>query len=133
MPILDVSEQNNSLDNDYGSTKGPNAPANHELVMYDGDPRDGGVELNDTDCPGYERVTVANDSGWPAAVDGRKTRTITMPVPTDAWDQTATHWGLENTTTNGVGDFGRFADPIVVTGAGTISPAAVIIQYGNLD
>jgi len=89
--IKDVAAQNASLDNDYGTTRGPNAAASHSLALFDGDPMDVGVEITG---PGYARVTVPA-SDWLASADGAKTLTAPKQFPdaTDAWPS-VTHWGL---------------------------------------
>lgn len=100
MPIRDTAAMNRSLDNDYGTTAGPNSPASWQLALFDGDPMvpavdGGGVELDATDCPGYARVTVAQ-SAFLAASDGLKSTSapVQFPTATADWTTTATHWAL---------------------------------------
>lgn len=130
MPILDISEQNRSLDNDYGATHGTNAPTSHELVLFAGDPAVDGVELDGTSCPGYSAVAVANDAGWPAASEGRKSRLVDFPAPTGEWELTATHWGLRNPDTSGLADVNALAEPVIVPEAGGTLSIVVEVHHG---
>lgn len=142
MPIRDVAAQNASLDNDYGATHGPNAPAVHYLALFSGDPmvdvaEGGGVEIASTTdvddgaggtttvANGYARVAVANDATWAAADGGRK-ETVDPVQFADAlaeWPATVTHFALLDA--GGVmWDCAPLADPVDVTGAGP-GPAVV--------
>lgn len=132
MPIRDVAAMSASLDNDYGPTRGPNAPDSHEVALFFGDPLvavgdDGGVELDATDCPGYARVTVDSDD-WPAADEGVKSLSVTFPAPTDEWLTSATHWGLYGSDGNWW-DVGEMAEPLEVTSAGDGPLVVLEIRY----
>lgn len=134
MPIRDVAAMNKSLDNDYGSSAGSNAPASHEVALFFGDPLvdvsdGGGVELDATDCPGYARVTVAQGV-WAAASDGEKTVTVTFPDPTGEWATAATHWGLYGADGNWW-DCGELVEPLEVTGAGDGPQLVVTVFYDD--
>ena len=63
MPIRDQSAQERSLDNDYGATRGPNAPASFQVAFFSDD---GDTEITGG---GYARATLDNDD-WNAAADG---------------------------------------------------------------
>src|SRR5690349_21683106 len=97
--IRDTAAQNKSLDNDYGATKGANAPASHALALFAGDPNLDGTELTATG--GYARATVANNgTNWPAAADGVKVAAAqAFPTSTGPWSDVATHWALFDGTT----------------------------------
>lgn len=134
MPIRDVAAMNASLNNDYGVSTGPNAPASHECALFNGDPLideadGGGVELNSTDCPGYARVLLSQ-AGWPAAVDGVKSRLVTFPDATGEWSVGATHWALI-ATGEVFWDCGEIPDPLEVTGAGDGPQVEVTVFYDN--
>lgn len=125
--IRDTAAQNKSLDNDYGATHGPNAPASHSLALFAGDPNLTGTEL--TSAGGYARVTVTNNgTNWPAAANGVKVCAVqTFPVSTAAWSDVATHWALFDGTT--CWDTGTLDEEIDVSAAGVTATAAPKIFY----
>jgi hypothetical protein len=135
MPIRDTAAMNASLDNDYGATHGPNAPASHDLALFDGDPMviddetglPVGVELTGVDSPGYARVTIAA-ADWEPAADGAKALTapVQMPDATDAWTE-ATHWGLFDGST--LWDCGPLTEALEVTEAGTGPLVSPVVFY----
>jgi hypothetical protein len=127
-----------SLDNDYGTTRGPNAPSSHKLALFVGDPMvpltdGGGVECDSVNHPGYGRVTVS-PGDWLAAVDGRKDLAAPkqLPATTGEWDPEPTHWGLfdgdDNTT---LWDCGPLTEPLQVTGAGSGPLVSVRVYYDD--
>lgn len=77
--------------------------ATWELAAFDGDPKVEGVELTDTDSPGYDRVTIA-PADWAPAADGQKVPTAPaqFPAPTDAWLEPS-HWALFRTSDGAMG------------------------------
>jgi hypothetical protein len=95
VPLVSIAAQNASLDGDYGTTRGPHAADSHELALYDDDPVLGGVELADSDCPGYARVPVAPED-WAAAVGGAKGTTLPVQFQdaTGDWARQARFWAL---------------------------------------
>lgn len=110
---MDIAAMNVLLDAAYGTTRAAGCPASHELALYFGDPRDGGVEITGG---GYARVTVLA-ADWLAAADGAKsTNWLTMAAVTGEWSSEATHWGLLDGVT--LYDSGPLATPLVVTTAG---------------
>lgn len=116
--LIDVAARNASLDNDYGTTRGPNAAASHQVALYDED----GVELSSA---GYARVTLPAAS-WPAAVDGQKSATVVFPAPTGEW-LPAVSWRL---IAGGVTwDGGDFYDPLYVTAASGTGPSVTVTVY----
>ncbi|WP_067428547.1 phage tail fiber protein [Nocardioides jensenii] len=125
MPIRDVAAMNASLDNDYGTTRGPNAPAEHELALFSGDPMDGGVEVSGG---GYSRVTVT-EADWAAAADGEKSllETVEFPPTTDEWEDDVTHFALI-AAGEVMWDCAPLADDLVITGPGT-GPAITITLF----
>jgi hypothetical protein len=132
MGPLDTAAQDASLDNDYGATKGANAPSSHELALFTDDPRLGGVELDATG--GYVRVVVTNDgTNWPAASGGMKVGAFqTFPDSTAAWSDTAKWWVLfdhaDGTTR---WDAGPLDDEIDVNAAGAGPVTRPSIYYNG--
>ena len=125
MPIRDIAAMNASLDNDYGATHGPNAPASHELALFDGDPMTDGVELT-----GYGRATVANDATWAAAADGQKQTVAPVQMPDVAGEQDeATYWGLFDGTT--MWDCAPLTESVQVTEAGPGPLVSPVIFYSD--
>jgi hypothetical protein len=125
MPIKDEAAMNASLDNDYGATKGPNAPASHQLALFVGDPQvdlidGGGYEIDSTNCPGYARTTVSNNATWAPSEFGMKQTVdgIELPAPTDEWIDEPTHWALI-ASGEVIWDTGPFTEPMQITGAST--------------
>ena len=134
MPIRDVAAMNRSLDNDYGTTRGPNAAASHQLALFDGDPMldpidGGGTELSAVDNPGYARVTI-NPADWAAAVNGMKELTAPkeFPDPTAQWLSSATHWALIETGEI-FWDVGPLTDALEISGASTTGPLVNIAVF----
>lgn len=129
MPIRDQAAMNRSLDNDYGSTRGPNAPAAFEVALFFGDPTLGGVELAGN---GYAPGSLDNGTGWLAAADGVKRTVTPVPFPdaTAAWS-TATHWALRDPITGLWWEYARLVEPLEVTTAGPGPTVALAIFYDN--
>lgn len=129
MPIRDQAAMNRSLDNDYGSTRGPNAPAAFEVALFDGDPTQGGVELAGS---GYARGALNNATGWLAAVDGLKATVapVAFPASTAAWN-TARYWALFDTVTATWWEYARLVEPLEVTTAAPGPTVALAIFYDN--
>lgn len=115
MPIRDVAAMNASLDNDYGTTRGPNAAAEHALALFVGDPLVDGVEVTGG---GYARVTVAA-ADWSPAADGEKSTTepVAFPATTGEWPDSVTHFALI-AAGEVMWDAAPLAEELVVTGAG---------------
>lgn len=143
MPIRDVAAQNKSLDNDYGATKGPNAPATHQVALFIGDPMTDGVEVADeTEVDdgmggtifvpnGYARVSLTNGAAWSAAADGLKSTAAPVEFPTALaeYPDTVTHWALydaaDSTT---MWDCAPLTEPLDVTSAGD-GPAVILSVF----
>lgn len=127
MALVSTVAQNASLDNDYGTTRGPNALASHDLALYDGDPREEGVEISGN---GYARVTIAA-ADWAAAADGYKSLSaaVTFPAPTDEWPLTVRYWALIGA--GSIWDSGPFAEEIDVTAAAPAGPEVSISIFYN--
>ena len=125
MPIRDTAARNASLDNDYGTTRGPNAAASHALALFNGDPLVDGVELSGG---GYARVTVLA-ADWAAASDGMKSPTNpqTFPATTAAWPNPATHWALYAGSV--MWDCGPLTEPLEVTGPGPGPTVGITVFY----
>lgn len=80
-----------SLDAQYGDDASSVMPASFTIRLYDGDPRDTGVELDSgTDSPGYAALSgvTNNSTNFPAAdVDGTKTTPqFTVCTASGTWD-----------------------------------------------
>lgn len=128
MPLASVTAQNASLDNDYGVTRGPNAPDSHELALFLGHPLLGGVELSGN---GYARATVL-PGDWVAAADGAKSATVTFADPTGEWqavDYYALYDAADGTT---LWEVVSLAEPLEVTGAGTGPTVTFTVFYPAL-
>lgn len=132
MPIRDLAARNASLNNDYGATRGPNAPDAHSLALFSGDPMidagdGGGVEISGG---GYARVTI-DQSEWLPAADGLKTLAApkTFPATTGEWPDTVTHWALYDGST--MWDCGPLAEEVDVTGAGAGPVVNVTVFYDD--
>ena len=139
MPIRDQAAMERSLDNDYGSTRGPNAPDSFEVMLLDSF----GVEIDDvsldedgiTEIPnGYARATHDNDDWLPAAEGVKVSGTVTFPAPTAEWE-TAVYRALIDPLTNQRWDYAPLADPLDVSGAGSGTPTLVMTVFydDNLD
>lgn len=130
MPMRDEAARNASLDNDYGPTAGPNAPAGgHDLALFVGDPMTIGVEVSG---PGYARVNVPPGK-WLPAFGGMK-RTdgpVLFPAAMDEWDGIVTHLGLFWAGTEVLGDTVPLAEPVAITGAGPGPEVNVSIYYND--
>lgn len=130
--IRDTAAQNKSLDNDYGATKGANAPASHTFHLFAGDPRipeadGGGVELT----TGYTPPTITNNgTSWPAAANGEKVGASVSVTSTAALADTATHWALKGS--DGLWwDTGELDSEWVIDAAGVTKIGRPIIFYGD--
>jgi hypothetical protein len=123
VPVYDVAERNAFLDNQFGPNHGASAPSSHDVALFNGDPANGGTEISGN---GYARVTVPNDSTWPVAADGQKTRPVTFPAPTAAWGE-VTHWGLYNGTV--LGFYDALDSPGEVTAASSQGPTVQVAIY----
>lgn len=122
MPLGDVAEKNAALDSLFGASHSSAMASSHAAALYTDNPYDGGVEITG---PGYARVTVSNNSGWPAAADAKKTRTVTFPAPTAAWT-VASCWVLFNSTA--ITAWERLDGTLDINGAGS-GPAVDVTVY----
>lgn len=137
MPVRSTTAMNKSLDNDYGASKGANAPASHQLALFSSDPMlvddPATVELTSAACPGYARVTINNGAAWAAAANGQKALaagSVAFPATTGEWASAATHWGLYGSD-GSWWDCAPLNDPLVVTGAGSGPLVAPVIFYAD--
>lgn len=131
MPIRDQAAQERSLDNDYGPTRGPNAPDAHEVALFMGDPDLGGLEVAGG---GYARAALDSDD-WLLAADGAKVSpTVTFPDTTDEWPGTVTHAALYDPVEGLWWDSVPLEEPLDVTGPGDSPQVVLSIFYDtNLD
>jgi hypothetical protein len=132
MPIRDQGAMERSLDNDYGPTRGPNAPDSFEVMLLDAT----GEEIPGTTegvANGYARPTHPNDA-WLAATGGAKvSEVVTFAAPTGAWE-TAYYWALRDPLTGLVWDYSPLTEPLDVTGPGTPVTLVMTVFYeDNLD
>jgi hypothetical protein len=84
-----------SLSNDYGTTRGANAPDNWLAHIYDGNPSVDGVELDDASCPGYVAIEIPNDD-FAATDDNQMEVTVSVPDAEGAWTKTGRFVVLED-------------------------------------
>lgn len=117
MPLYSTAAQNNALDAMWGASHATTMPASFEVALISGDPRQ--VTPTEMDYPGYARVAATNDASfWNDAADGVKTSVLTaFPDSTAAGTVTADFWGIY--VAGALYDFGRLAEDIFVSGAGT--------------
>lgn len=131
--LISTGAQNASLDNDYGATKGPNAAANLEVALYDGDPSIDGAELTSTG--GYVATSFANDgTTWPtAATAGSKTTAVlSLFTSTAALSDTASWFVLRDPLTGDLWDAGALTEEVNVTGAGVAVSVQLTVYYENI-
>lgn len=129
MPILDQAAQEASLDNDYGATHGPHAPAAFEVALFDADPSFGGVELAGN---GYAPGVIGNDADFDPAADWvkRSAAPVSFPDATGPW-ATARYWALRDPLTGLVWDYAPLVETLDVTAAGPGPTVALAIFYTN--
>lgn len=130
MTLLDPAAQSASLDNDYGATKGPNAPASLQVALFTDDPLLGGVEL--AAVGGYARAVVPNDgTTWPAAASAgsKSSAVISFGTSTDAWSDTASWFVLFDAATGTRWDDGELADEVAVLTSGTEVTTSLTVYY----
>lgn len=147
MPIRDQAAMERSLDNDYGTTRGSNAPASFEVALFMGDPLTGGVEVTATSdvddgaggvvavANGYARATLSNDL-WSPAGEGVKTTTapVVFPDTLAEYPDTVTHWGLYDPVTAQWWDCAPITEDLDVTGAAPGPALFLSVFYAdNLD
>lgn len=100
---LDPAAQDDFLDNNFGATRGPNAPASFLVHLSAGDPsipadQGGGVEFDTGN--GYAAVGLDNDASWPGSANGvTAAASVSFGPSTDAWTAggvaaLASHWFL---------------------------------------
>jgi hypothetical protein len=144
VPIRDQAAQERSLDNDYGSTRGPSAPDSFEVALFFGDPRFGGVEVPTTTevddgaggvevvSTGYARAALSND-GWLAAEGGVKhtASPVAFPATAAEWPGTVTHWGLYDPVGGAWWDCAPLAEPLDITSAGAPPAVSLAVFYDN--
>lgn len=124
MPILDDAAANASLANDFGPTRGANAPDSHEVELWDGDPTiDGSAELSGN---GYAPATVL-PAAWSTPAGRAISALATFGTPSGPWDE-STHYVLRGDDGN-LWDFGAWAESLQVTEAGDPPTAAVEVFY----
>lgn len=128
MPIRDVEAMDASLDNDFGTTRGPHAAATHEMALFYGDPITDGVEITGG---GYARATVLA-ADWADSLDGFKTTIapVAFPATTTAWPLSPTHFALIAPGAV-MWDCAPLNAPLDVTGAGAGPQVQPYIFYDD--
>jgi hypothetical protein len=115
---LVVSEAESILRSIFGDDRAAHRPAQYQILLLSGDPRDGASEL--PNGGGYARVTVNNDDVFWNNLSGGAL--VSDPITFNAtgpWLAEATHWAAAAPSAPSVLLFsGRLADSIEVTGAG---------------
>lgn len=102
-----------SLDMSYGDDRGTLAPDFLEIALYSGDPAFDGVEVNDTDCPGYARITVPNDNTtWNPAANGEKSSVILTFPATAQWTVAPNYVQIYDDDTGQPWDSVELAEPM---------------------
>lgn len=114
---MDVEVMNQILGFCFGPDRHPDAPAELEVALFFGNPKDGGAEL---DADGsYSRVTLDQDTDWGTPSGGFIDAVVKqLPATTDAYSSTADYFALIDPVTGWMWHSARFAEPIDVTGAG---------------
>lgn len=129
MVMLSASARNASLLNDYGSTKGANAPTALRVCLFIGDPRLG-VELTGG---GYTPVVVDNDDTyWTSAPeDGVMSPESVEFVFTDTPDGIATHWAFRDDATDDLWDTGQRAEQVIIPEGGASATLVCTVNYAD--
>lgn len=130
MTLLDPAAQSASLDNDYGATKGPNAPASLQVALFTDDPLLGGTEL--AAVGGYARAVVPNDgTTWPAAASAgsKSSAVISFGTSSAAWSDTASWFVLFDAATGTRWDDGPLDVEVDVTESGTPVVMQATVYY----
>lgn len=126
MSLRDEGARVRSLANDLGPTRGANSPDAYKVALTVL-----GVEINNTDCPGYMRADLDADDF--ADSDLGMSATVTFADPTDEWTQEPDGWQLLDAadTTEGW-DNGEIPDgPLVITGAGDGPELVLTVFYAE--
>lgn len=125
MPLLDPAAMARSLDNDYGTTRGPNAAASHELVLFFGDPQSDGVEITEAG-----RATILPADWAASTADGIKATVDLVQMPDATGDYLATHFALYGA--DGFWwDSAELAEPLDVTETGPGPQVLVELFYDD--
>lgn len=128
-----VAAMNASLDNDYGSARGSNAPDNLELALFVSDPDAGGLEMTSTG--GYARSgPVASATAFPTAASGGAKTSIGWDFGTSsaAWDDVAGFFVIFDADSGDAWDSGPLPVPVSVNGSGVaVSVPGVTVYYGQ--
>jgi hypothetical protein len=120
-----------SLANDFGPTRGPNAPDGFYIILLDDNPEFDGEELDSGTCPGYARTAVDNDDF--AVISGVGMRVTANPAaPTGAWTKIARYAALLNAAdTSEMWDYTAI-NPIRVREAGPFeNPLSFTVYYSD--
>lgn len=139
-----IAAQNATLDNDYGTTRGPHTPAVLEVALSGSreladeistttevDDGLGGTEFV---ANGYARGTHSSDDWLPAA-DAAKTTSVPVSfgTPTEAWG-TLRYALLLEPGTDAVWDVVKLNETEVTTGAGTpVTALLTVASSGNFE
>jgi len=127
MALTDPDAQDVALDAVYGDGKAAGAPTSIEVALFNGDPDNGGVEL-DAGVGGYARLVLANTTAnFPDAAGGLKSVPVDFGTATAAYFDQVTHWQfLDHADSTTRYDSGRFASAITVTGPGPVAGVCTV-------
>lgn len=130
MPLIDVIAENVALDACYGDNHSTTWPDSVTIRLFDGDPRDGGVELDAVG--GYEGLTVTNDdTTFPPADAGAKTTPLLdFGTSTDAWSASAT-WAVIEADSILIEAF-QFDTPVTVAEAGVSVQVQLVLFHEDV-
>ena len=141
--IVSDAYANAVLDALAGPGKAAGLPNTMWVALYDGDPRDGGLELT-LGTGGYARlgsISMTSGTMWPAATGRSKgnAQTIYGVESTGAWSGTATHGVLVDTasgTPSILGPASQLPRALVVSAAGNrpaLYPGDLTLTLFDID
>lgn len=125
------ASRSKSLQNDYGPVPSGTRVVNWLAHLYDGNPAVDGVELDDTSCPGYVAIEIANDD-FATTDDNQVEVEVDVPDATGAWTKTA-RWVLLEDADN-LGEFWDYVpiNALRATAAGPFDgPLVITINYAD--
>lgn len=128
MPVPSVTTQNQILDAWLGPDRAAGTEAAYDLELWAGDPRNvGSLEVSGG---GYAAVSVDSDD-WGPASGGRTSTTtaVQFPTATDAYDRSASHYALRDTTTGDIAFCAPLGEVLTVTGPRDPGPRITPIVF----
>lgn len=132
MALTDPDAQNVVLAAVFGDGKAAGAPADIEIGLFNGDPDNGGTEI-DAGVGGYAPLVLANTTAnFPDPAGGLMAVPADFGTATDAYSDQVTHWQFRNPADSIRYGSGRFASPITVTGPGPVAGVCTV-YFGSLQ